>query len=220
VKTGLKIASLAVALSGVCAWAQANPPAQQKIGVINMQEALVSTNDGKKAIADLRAKYGPRDQEFQKRSQDIQARQDQYKKTQATLSDEQKAKMERDIDSMTRALQRDADDEKQDRDQDEQRLLQDLGGKMLQVITKYAGDNQYTMVFDVAGQPNNILFATNAIEITRDIIALYDKSAPVSPGAPPASANPAGTQHTMTNAPAPKPPVVTPPKPPVAAPKP
>ena len=192
-------------LSAVCAWSQtpAAPPLPQKIAVINMQEALVSTNDGKKAVADLRAKYGPKEQEFQKRGQDIQARQEQYRKTQATLSDEQKAKTERDIDSLTRALQRDGDDTKQDRDQDEQRLLQDLGGRMMQVITRYAADNKFTMVFDVAGQPNNILFASTAADITRDVIALYDKSAPVTPTEPPA---PAPAPNKPAGAPASKPP--------------
>ena len=123
--TGLKTVSLALLVSGACAWAQAHaaPPTQaaappQKVAVINMQEALVSTNDGKKAVADLRAKYGPRDQEFQKRSQDLQAKQEQYRKTQATLSDEQKSKIERYIDSMTKALQRDTDDAKQDKKAD------------------------------------------------------------------------------------------------------
>lgn len=199
-------------LSSLCAWAQtpqtppSSAPAAQRIAVINMQEALVSTNDGKKAVADLRAKYGPKDADFQKRGQDIQARQEQYRKTQATLSDEQKAKMERDIDTLTHNLQRDADDEKQDRDQDEQRVLQDLGGKMMQVISKYAADNHYTLVFDVAGQPNNILFASNAADITRDVIALYDKAAPVTPTAAPAPASKPGPSPA-------KPPVTPAPKP-------
>ncbi len=189
-KTGLRIvaAPLMALLASVCVWAQAAPaPAPQKIGVINMQQALVSTNDGKKAIADLRAKYGPRDQEFQKRGQEIQAKTDQYKRTQATLSDEQKAKMEADIASLTRALQRDSDDSKQDLDQDQQRVLNDLGGKIMQVLTRYATDNSYALVFDVSGQPNNILFGSSAIDITRDIIALYDKAAPVTPTAPPSA---------------------------------
>ena len=206
--TGLKTISLALLLSGVRAWAQTPAPAPappQKIAVINMQEALVSTGDGKKAIADLRAKYGPRDQEFQKRSQELQQKQEQYRKTQATLSEEQKSKMERDIDSMTKALQRDTDDAKQDMDADQQRVLQDLGGKIMQVVNRYAVDNGYTMVFDDSGQPNNILFASNAIDITRDVIAMYDKAAPVTPSAPPAAApkspGTTPTQHTTTSAP-------------------
>ncbi len=188
-KTGLRFApAFAALISSVCAFAQA-PAAPQKIAVINMQEALVSTGDGRKAVADLRAKYGPRDQEFQKRGADIQAKTEQYKKTQATLSDEQKAKTERDIDALTRALQRDTDDSKQDLDQDQQRVLQELGGKIMQVVTRYATDNQYAMVFDVSGQPNNILFASTAVDITRDIIAMYDKAAPVTPTAPPSASS-------------------------------
>ncbi len=199
-KTGLKTAAIAALLSSASAFAQA-PPAQ-KVAVINMQEALISTKDGQKAIADLRAKYGPRDADFQKRTQDLQALQEKYRKTQATLSDEQKSKMERDIDSMTRSLQRDSDDAKQDMDADQQKVLQDLGGKIMQVITRYATDNQYTMVFDDSGQPNNILFASNAIDITRDVIAMYDKAAPSTPTAPPAP-KPASTTTAAPKAPGP-----------------
>ncbi|HVW85457.1 MAG TPA: OmpH family outer membrane protein [Bryobacteraceae bacterium] len=178
---------LALAAS-LCAPAQTAP---QKIGVINMQEALVSTNDGKKAVTDLRAKYGPKDQDFQRRGQAIQAKQEQYRKSQNTMSEEAKASAEREIDSLSKALQRDSDDVKQDMEQDQQRMVQELGGKIMQVITKYATDNHYTAVFDVSGQPNNILFASNTVDITRDIIAMYDKAAPVTPSAPPAAKAPA-----------------------------
>jgi outer membrane protein len=199
-------------LSSVCAWAQAAAPAPmpQKIGVINMQEALVNTNDGKKAIADLRAKFGPRDQDFQKRSQELQAKQEQYRKTQATLSDEAKAKTEREIDAMTRALQRDTDDAKQDMDAEQQRMINELGAKILQVITRYAADNQYTMVFDDSGQPSNIMFASNAIDITRDVISLYDKAAPVNPAMPLVKPTATTQKAAPPAAAAPKPPVKQP----------
>lgn len=192
-------------LSSVGAWAQtpAAGPMPQKIGVINMQEALVNTVDGKKAISDLRAKYGPRDADMQKRQQELQAKTDNYRKTQATLSDEAKAKIEREIDAMTRSLQRDNDDAKQDMDADQQKMINELGSKIIQVITRYAADNQYTVIFDDSGQPSNIMFASNAIDITRDVIALYDKSAPSTPpSAPPATTKPAATKPAATPAPA------------------
>ncbi len=74
-------------------------------------------------------------------------------------------------------------------------MVQDLGGKIMQVINKYAGDNQYAMVFDVSGQPNNIMRSLPAaVDITRDIIAMYDKAAPGTPPAAPTTskAAPAG----------------------------
>jgi outer membrane protein len=215
VKKLLTIAPALILLSSlsapIAAWAQAAAP--QKIATINMQEALISTKDGQKAVADLRAKFGPRDQEFQKRQQDLQSKQDQYRRTQNTISEEAKATLERDIDTMTRNLQRDTDDTKQDMDQDQQRILQELGGKVMQVVTRYAADNQFSMVFDVSGQPNNILFASSTTDITRDVIALYDKSAPVTPSAPPSKSAPAPAAPRSTSSTA-RPPA------PAAAPKP
>jgi len=175
-------------LSGLCAQTAAAPAAAapQKIAVIDMTNALVSTKDGQKAVADLQAKYRPKDQAIQKRGQELQAKQEQYRKAANTLSDEAKANYERDIELLNRNLQRDTADAKQEMDEDQQKLLQELGSKIMQVVNKYAVDNQISIVFDVGGEPNNIRFASSAVDITRDIIALYDKAAPVTPTAPPA----------------------------------
>ena len=156
-----------------------------KIGVIDMQKALLSTKDGEKAVAELKAKFAPKQQEFEKRQQELQAKQEQYRKTENTISEEAKATLARDIDAITKNLQRDTDDARQDVEQEQQRVLNELGQKMMQVLQKYSTEKQLTMVFDVSGQPNNILFASNTIDITRDIITLYDAAAPVTPAAPP-----------------------------------
>jgi len=196
VKTALKFAP-AVAILAALGTPLPGAAQTQKIAVINMQTALAETNDGKKAVADLRAKFGPKDQEFQRRSQELQAKQEDLRKRQNTMSEDAKTKLESDIAAMSRNLQRDSDDAKQDMDQEEQKMVQELGGKIMQVINKYATDNQYAMVFDVSGQPNNIMFASAASDITREIIALYDKSAPVTPTAPPAG--PAGGTRPTSN---------------------
>ena len=189
--------------------------AQQKLAVIDMQSALIQTNDGKKAVGELQTKYGPKDADFQKRQSDLQAKQAQYQKTMNTMSDAAKAAAERDIETMQRNLQRDSDDTRQDMDQDQQRVLNDLGGRMMQVVQKYAADNQISMVFDVSQQPNNLLFASTAMDITRDIIALYDKAppaaAPTSNMAAPAPARPATPARAPATAPVARPPAPKPP---------
>ena len=60
-----------------------------KIGLVNIQEAILSTAEGKKAMAELQKKYQPRQQEVQKLQQDIQAINDQLQKQAATLSDDE-----------------------------------------------------------------------------------------------------------------------------------
>jgi outer membrane protein len=176
----------------------------QKFGVIDMQKALLSTKDGQKAVDELKAKFSPKEQEFQKRQSDLQAKQEQYRRTENTISEEAKANLARDIDTMTKNLQRDSDDVRQDVDSEQQRVLNDLGQKMMAVLTKYSADKGLTMVFDLSGQPNNVLYAASAIDITTDIIKLYDSSAPATPSAPP-SAAPAARPPASSTAPAPAP---------------
>jgi outer membrane protein len=195
-------ATVLVLANGVAS-AQAPP----KFGVIDMQQALLSTKDGQKAVAELKAKFTPKEQEFQKRQSDLQSKQEQYRKTENTISDEAKAALARDIDVMTKNLQRDTDDARQDVDQEQQRVLNELGAKMMQVLQKYASDKQLTMIFDVSGQPNNVLYASSTIDVTRDIIALYDAAPPGAPATPsvkaPASSAPAPAPRRPAPAPAP-----------------
>jgi outer membrane protein len=183
-----------------------------KVGVIDMQKALLSTKDGEKAVAELKAKFAPKQQEFEKRQSELQAKQDQFRKTENTISEEAKANLARDIDAMTKNLQRDTDDARQDVDQEQQRVLNELGQKMMQVLQKYSSEKQLTMVFDVSGQPNNILFASNTIDITRDIITMYDAAAPAAPVAPAKSAPPT-TAAPRPVTPRPTPPAATTPAP-------
>jgi outer membrane protein len=205
---GFSMLTLGLALAAASGTARAQalaPPV--KIGVIDMQSALLSTSDGQKAVAELKAKFAPKEQEFQKRQQELAAKQEQFRKTENTISDEAKAALARDIDAATKNLQRDTDDARQDVEQEQQKVLNELGQKMMQVLNKYANEKQFTMVMDVSGQPNNILFASNAIEITRDIIAMYNAAAPMTavPAAK-APANPSSSNSAPPKpAPAPKP---------------
>jgi outer membrane protein len=203
--------ALTLALAGGTAWAQALAP-PVKIAVIDMQSALLSTTDGQKAVAELKAKFAPKEQEFQKRQQELGAKQEQYRKTENTISEEAKATLARDIDTMTKALQRDTDDARQDVEQEQQKVLNELGQKMMQVLQKYAIEKQITMVMDVSGQPNNVLFASNQIEITRDIIAMYNAAAPMT--AVPSAKAPANPSSSAT---APKAPAARPATPPAAS---
>ncbi len=208
-RSRLTIVPVLALLGGLSAWAQA----PQKFAIINMQEALISTKDGQKAVAALKTKFAPKEQEFQKRQADLQAKQDELRRTENTISEDKKAALARDIDSMTKTLQRDTDDAREDVNQEQQKILNDLGAKVMAVLNKYAVDKQYTMVFDISGQPNNVMFATNSIDITRDIISLYDaspqptpttSSSSAPPKAPAAAPRPPAAAGTAARPPAPK----------------
>src|ERR1700722_17963037 len=95
----------------------------QNLAVIDMQGAILKTTDGQKAAQDLKAKYDPVQQALTKRGQALTAKQDQYRKTVDSMSDTAKAAAEREIQAMTKDIQRDADDAKADAQQDQNKAL-------------------------------------------------------------------------------------------------
>lgn len=185
--------------------AAALPPAGNvtlptKIAVIDIQVAIMNTKEGSAQAGALTAKYQPKKDEFDKRQRDIQALQDQVKKGAATMSDDAKAKIERDMDAKTKSLQRDTQETSDDYEQDMGKVFQELGNKMLQIIEQYAYQNGYAAVLDVSNrQTSPVLWAAPSSNITADIIKLYDQAHPAAAGAAaPAARPPAPTAPKST----------------------
>jgi outer membrane protein len=184
---------------GAAALAQAQTAAapQTKVGIIHIQNAIISTKDGQKAAADLTARFAPRKGELEKKQSNIAQLQDQLRKGSNTMSDDAKNKLMREIDQDTKSLNRETEDAQADLDQEQNKIMQELGQRIMAVIDKYAKDNGYALILDVSSQQTPVLYATNSIDITQDIIALYDKNAPSASNtakpaaAPPAAAKPA-----------------------------
>jgi outer membrane protein len=158
--------------------------AQGKIGVINLNSAIGSTAEGKKAIADLETKFAPRKQELQRLQQEIQAIQDQLSKQSATLSDDEQRRLSRDLEDKQRILKRSADDAQTDYNADTEEAVSRIGKKMVRVIGDYAQQNGFVLVIDGAQIP--IYYASKDIEISADVVKRYDAAnpPPVAAGAP------------------------------------
>jgi outer membrane protein len=205
---------VAAAVAAVVAPAQS---AATKVGVINIQAALVSTNDGKKAAAELEAKRAPKTKEMERRQAEIRSLQDSLNRGGNAMSEAAKAELVRNIDQKTKAFNRDLEDANAEWEQDQQKVINELGQKMMVVIDKYAKDNGYSLILDVSNPNTPVLYASNAIDITKDIIDLYDKNSasiappPAKPGATPTTnVAPGGLTPRPTAPPAAKP-AATPP---------
>jgi outer membrane protein len=190
----LALSSLALGAVMVSS-AQTPNPTPTKVGIIHIQNAILGTKDGKKALQELEARSAPKKKELEKRQADILALQDQLNKSSNVGGEEAKQKLMRDIDQKKKAFTRDVDDAQADLDQENQKVLNELGGRIMAVLDKYSNDHGFALILDVSNQQTSpVLFAASGIDVTRDIIELYDKNAPgmTSPapttGAPPAVA--------------------------------
>ncbi len=189
-----------------------------KIGIIHIQNAILSTQDGQKALKELEARAAPKRKDLETRQQEIVSLQEQLNKSSNVGGEEAKQKLMRDIDEKKKKFSRDVDDAQADFDQENQRVLNEIGSKVIAVLDKYAAEHGYAVVLDISNQQTSpVMFAANSIDVTRDVIAIYDKTAAAggfSSPAPSSSGNsvtprqtqPAGRPATQTpRAPAPAP---------------
>ena len=171
--------------------AVAQTPGTSKVGVISIQGAIVGTKDGQKASGELDNKFAPKKKEFDSRQSEIAQLQDQYNKSGSVMSEDKRNQMARDIDEKKKRLERDMQDAEEDLRGEQQKMLQGLGGRMMAVIEKYAKDNGYSMILDVSNPNTPVLYASSGIDITQDIVSLYDKtSTNGGPAAAPAAVAP------------------------------
>ena len=169
--------AISLPVLALAATSLAQAQATGKVGVINIQSAIVTTKDGQKAASDLEAKSAPKRKTLEGKQTDINSMKDQLQKGQNALSETAKNELVRNIDVKTKSFNRDMEDAQAEFEQEQQKILQELGGRMMAVIDKYAKDNSYTLILDVSSPQTPVLFASNTIDITKDIIDLYDKNA-------------------------------------------
>ena len=185
------VLSLSVLL-GILAWPvlASAQGASGKIGVINIQESIGKSAEGKKASAELQKKYQPREQDLQRQQQDIAALQDQLQKQAMTLSDEERERLSRELEEKQKILKRASEDANVDYQKDSQEVIRRIGQKMLRVLSEYAQQNSFVLVIDNAQIP--VYYAAKEADLTEEIVKRYDAANPVAAGtsapAPPATA--------------------------------
>ncbi|SRR5579884_1572602 len=150
--------------------------APTKIGIISIQGAIIGTKDGQKASQELDSKFVPKKKEFDTRQSEIAQLQDQYNKGGQLMSEDKRNQLARDIDEKKKRLERDMQDAQEELQSEQSKILQSLGQRMMAVIEKYAKDNGYTMILDVSNPNTPVLYASSGIDITQDIVSLYDKT--------------------------------------------
>jgi outer membrane protein len=161
-----------------------------KIGVINIQQAIAQTGEGRQALEAIQKKYEPKRQELQRRQDEINSLQDQLQKQSATLSDEERGRVSRELDEKQRIFKRSQEDDQADFQADTQEAVQRIGQKMVRIIDDYAQKSGYALVIDPAGVQMPVYYVAKGIDITDPIVKLYDSANPAAASAAPASSAP------------------------------
>jgi outer membrane protein len=146
--------------------------AQLKVGVVNVQKAMLDSEELKKVSADMEAKYKPKQQELEKLQADLASIQQQLQSNKLT------PQAQSDLQVQGQRKQRDAtrlsDDLQQELDRDRQEILGKAAQKMQDVIKKLAEAGGYDLIVDVS----QAIYFKPAMDITDQALAAYNKTYP------------------------------------------
>jgi outer membrane protein len=200
----LVLVSVAAIAQTSAAAAPASPaetaPSTTKVGIINIQRAIVLTNEGKRDLDALEKKFAPKQTELQSLQKEIASLQDQLKTQSDKLNDDARAKMVKDIESKQKTFQRNAEDAQNDFQSQQGELVNRIGQKLMEVLDKYAKEHGFSMIVDVSTQASPVLWAAANTDVTQEIATAYNAQSNVpAPATTPAA--PSATRPQAQNRP-------------------
>ena len=161
----------------------ANAPAGNKVAIVNIQDAIANTNEGKKELDALQQKFSPKQAELKTQNDEVENLKKQLQAQGDKLSDDERNNRVKSIEVKQKSLQRNFEDAQNEFQQAEQEVVNRLGKKMLEVLEKYAKTNGYAMVLDVSNPQTPVLYASPGANITKELVEAYNAEVPVAGGA-------------------------------------
>jgi len=167
-----ELITLVAALAG-CACAQNAAPT--KVGIIDIQRAVISTNEGKRDLEALNKKYEPRQAALQKQRTELQELGKQLRASDK-MTDDARAALVKDLEQKQIALRHDAESAQIDYQAEQREIVGRVLKKMAPVVDKYAKDNGYTMIFDAQFWPQGPMLWANAAaaDVTGAVVTAYN----------------------------------------------
>ena len=186
----------ALAQSAATAPAAAAPAvvsAAGRVGIVNIQQAIVTSNEGQRDFAELQKKFDPKRQELEGLNREIDELQKKFNTQAEKLNDDARTDLLKQIDSKKKQMQRSYEDANADVQAQQNEIANRIGQKLISVLDKYAKEHEFSVVLDVSGQQSPVLWAASSVDITKPLIDAYNaqsgvpaptKAAAPAPAAP------------------------------------
>jgi outer membrane protein len=172
-------------------WAQSPAPAgsssSAKVGIVDVRNAIVTTAEGKQASAELQSQFASRQSDLENLNKQINDTRQRLQACEGKCSQEEMGRLQRQGESYTRQLERKQNEYQQDLNDAQGEVIDRIGRKLVDVLDRYARENGYAVVLDSSAQNSPILYKSNQVDVTGEIVRLYDQAYPVKGGAPAAA---------------------------------
>jgi outer membrane protein len=164
-----------------------------KIGIINIQNVIVGTDDGQKELQALEKKFEPMKVELRALSDEIEALKKQLDTQGAKLNDEARAALVKQIDSKQKSFGRVEEDAQSDFGTQQNEIIQKILQKLIPVIDKYAKDNGLIFIMDGSKPWPEwpLVWASPSVDISKAVVDIYNAN--LGPPAASSTPRPSGT---------------------------
>lgn len=208
-------------ISTISAWAQATgaPPVApsastapttiatgtgSKLGTINIEQAVIGSNEGQRDFAALQKKLEPKQNELKGQNDELEQLQKQLQTQGDKLNEDARATLVKQIETKKKSLERAGQDFQEDAQNQQKEAFQRILAKMAPVIVKHAQENGYAMIVDTSNPwpQSPILWYGEGGDITKAVVEVYNAQsgvpapAPAGAAAKPAAPRPAGPKST------------------------
>ncbi len=144
---------------------------EYKIGVVNVQSILTAIPQTEAATKKLEKEFGPRDRSMAKDNKALEKLAEKLKKDGAIMSEGERTKIERDIQTRQRDLKRRAQEFQEDLNFRRNEEMQEIQKKIANVTRAYAKENKFDMVL-----VNGAVYYSDKVDLTKKIIERMSKS--------------------------------------------
>ena len=180
---------LAAAVAAFVALFGRTASAQMKVAVVDVQRAVMQTEDGLRAQATLKKLFDSRQQELNKRQTDLQKQKEDIDKQSRVLSQAALQKKVDDWQKQMVELQTTFVEYNKELEKKQKELTDPIFERVIAAIKRIAGTDGYDLIVDRA----TVAFSRSDLDLTDRVIQLANgangSSAP-SPAAPPSSTGP------------------------------
>src|SRR6516225_4754200 len=141
--------------------------AEPKIGVVEFQRLILESPQGKAAMESMRAEFAPRERTLQAQGQADKAKEDKLQKDGATMSEEQRARAEKDFRDGAREFERAKGEFQDDMNARRNEELSRLQRTIIEEVRSYGKAQGYDLILAQEG----VVYNATASDITPAVLS-------------------------------------------------
>jgi len=183
-----------------------------KIGTINIEQAIYASNEGQRDFEALAKKLEPKQTELKNMNDEVESLKKQLSTQGDKLNEDARGTLVKQVEEKQKKLERAVQDARDDATGQQNEIAQRILQKMAPIIVKYAGDKGFGLIMDTSQPWPQGPVLWSSVDITKAIVDTYNTQSGVSaPATKPATTRPAGAGARPAAPAATKPATTTPP---------